>query len=892
MDLRELLCCRIRQDLGKPDQSEMPDIGKHQPPSRPPSIAAGTTPGAVEQWAVWAEEVERLLEQGKSKPAVELAKVAHKRTASPASEALLVKAYAARIRSLAQAGLNQEAKALLESVRQRYSRFKETLAGIEFIRHGGTSLDDFLRPLADPGLPPDQRAEIETVIRRELTDLAPLAQSAALPATDRLRLAATKLEQAFRAVTTGPVSDDALSLTEIPYHSPLAPWKSLVRAIASFYAGDDRACERWLEQVAADSAPARLVPALSVMLAKPSKQPLKPAATRLTTQIVGEASSVRTSLEALDRAFVGEKPKRIVRHIENAVAAVKTSCPDLVERLKQHIAVRAYALDLRVLAAIPDGFRKDAHFWQLLARLTELSERDLTLEACSLWEQFRKHAVAQGLFAEDGPEIAALYLHMAEVLEPWPPEELARERAAFEDRSPDYLNYYSDQPADIRRAGVRQDAEACYFLYPELLYARASAIDPDPEIFRQWLRWARRSEDWHLSDQAAERWRRALPKDSRPLLHLMESAEKRGAFKKALGYLEEAEGLDRLNPEVRRARLRLLTANAVRHLSQHKVHLVELDAAALEALPQAGEVNCPAFLAALRWASEVLQNSRREALRYSAQLGALLESQAAATVTLTNLADIAGFRSAAKGFLGKDISGEKIAEAVARGCALGEELGLKFLIPPECHGKILDELRERRQEMGARQLCLLAEAALRTGRRELAFAASGAGLAKGGATEARFLLLRGQALPEWEFSRRDQCFVAAAELARRQRDMDLAKEAVDSTAPCGPRSISMSIEKVQEILERERKASQFPVLRPDKRGPDFGFGRWNEEIEEEYEDEEDEEEDEDDSSADMNFEELTKLLFELAKRMAGRRDPDRTPRKRRRRSSRGQGRLF
>src|SRR5437870_8807776 len=88
----------------------MPDIRKHQPPSRPHSIAAGTKPGAVQQWAVWAEEVERLLEQGKSKPAVELAKVAHKHTASAASEALLVKAYAARIRALVQAGLNEEAK--------------------------------------------------------------------------------------------------------------------------------------------------------------------------------------------------------------------------------------------------------------------------------------------------------------------------------------------------------------------------------------------------------------------------------------------------------------------------------------------------------------------------------------------------------------------------------------------------------------------------------------------------------------------------------------------------------------------------------------------------------------------------------------------------------------
>src|SRR5206468_12643176 len=79
VDLPVPPCCRIRPDLGKPDQSEMPDIRKHQPPSRPHSIAAGPKPGAVQQWAVWAEEVERLLEQGKSKPAVELAKRSEER---------------------------------------------------------------------------------------------------------------------------------------------------------------------------------------------------------------------------------------------------------------------------------------------------------------------------------------------------------------------------------------------------------------------------------------------------------------------------------------------------------------------------------------------------------------------------------------------------------------------------------------------------------------------------------------------------------------------------------------------------------------------------------------------------------------------------------------------
>src|SRR5438045_9234787 len=95
--------CRIGPVLRHPEPSEMPDIRKHQPPSRPHSIEAGTKPGAVQQWAVWAEEVERLLEQGKSKPAVELAKVAHKHTASEASEDLWVTEYDARIIAQVQA---------------------------------------------------------------------------------------------------------------------------------------------------------------------------------------------------------------------------------------------------------------------------------------------------------------------------------------------------------------------------------------------------------------------------------------------------------------------------------------------------------------------------------------------------------------------------------------------------------------------------------------------------------------------------------------------------------------------------------------------------------------------------------------------------------------------
>src|SRR5260370_29846279 len=62
------------------------------------------------------EEVRNLLSKGKAKPAVELAKDIHKRCGWPESEALLVDAYAARVRSLWETGLKDEAKALLEQI--------------------------------------------------------------------------------------------------------------------------------------------------------------------------------------------------------------------------------------------------------------------------------------------------------------------------------------------------------------------------------------------------------------------------------------------------------------------------------------------------------------------------------------------------------------------------------------------------------------------------------------------------------------------------------------------------------------------------------------------------------------------------------------------------------
>src|SRR5271170_4990133 len=101
--------------------------GQHQQTKTPPASPAmtgGNVPASDEK------QVHALLARGSTKPAVELAKQIHKRFSTPASEALLLDAYVARIRSLLQIGLATEAKALLDLVSERYPSARDKLLDI------------------------------------------------------------------------------------------------------------------------------------------------------------------------------------------------------------------------------------------------------------------------------------------------------------------------------------------------------------------------------------------------------------------------------------------------------------------------------------------------------------------------------------------------------------------------------------------------------------------------------------------------------------------------------------------------------------------------------------------------------------------------------------------
>jgi len=755
----------------------------HRSQENPPSPGAAAQP-ALNGRALGAGaevSVRQLIANGKYKVAVENAKEIHKAQATAASEALLVDAYAARIQSLIDRNLAAEAKALLELVRERYPSARERLNG----RNGS--------------------AAIEAAIAREAGDLAALAGCAALPLEHPLRQAASAFERAFLATTGGPVGEEAVELPEISHRSPLAPWKLLVRAIACFYRREDEACRRYLEAIQPESVPARLVPAMRAMLGgKPAG--LTAAAAALVSSITSDPAALRKALEALEKAFNSHKNGTILEGVRDAVQACRETAPDQIERLKQHISVRCALAGVskeKLSAAMGGAARHDAYFLRLFARgMEEVGDPENVAMACATWDDFRQQAVREGWFTANGPEAATLYLHMAGVLRKLPRELLA----------------------GLQENACRQNKKSLdelYFLYPDKLYERACALDPHFESFSQWTDWAKRGRAGQAG-RVAEAWHKIRPMDIEPILLLMEEKEKRNAFHTALQYLAKAERIDSVHPAVRRARLRLLAASALRHLQQKKLDLAEEKLAGIGTLPQSQQGDRPAYLAALRYMVCAVRGAGDAAAAHRAEVERVLGSQAAAALLIFGVAHAS--KQGALGelppieMLGKTERGA-LPEAVIRVVELARDMQMSHPIPGDWLAETARQFPRGSQSLNAGQLQTLAEAGLTAEHFELAYAVSAAGLERGGPTEASFLLLRAQALAKYGEGRWAVCAAAAAELARRERHMDVVEKAVELIADSPFGDLSLTLEQASTVLQKEKAERAFPTAYHP--GPDY-----------------------------------------------------------------------
>jgi hypothetical protein len=766
--------------------------------------------------------VRQLISRGQHRAALDRAKEIHKATRTPASEVLLVDTYVERIRALMGRGLMVEAKALVALVRQRHPSSRRRLD--ELARPAGAgprSLNELLRPLADPALSTDERAPLERIVRHDVWDLSALAACEALPATHALRTAAAALHRSFVAVTSGPVTDEELELPEVSRRSPLASWKLLVRAIAYFHRGDRESCERALDAIDAESAPARLVTALRSMLDDDTAAPLQPgrsgtaggpglsasspAAAALRAAVTRKPALVR-ELEALDRAFASRSRSGIVKLIRSVVEECRHESPGRLEALKQHISVRCAVANLdaaRVAAAMGGPSRHDAAFNRLLARaFEETHDPEHLVIACSIWDEFQRAAALEGWFADNSPESAAISLHIAGLLE----------------RIPEPALRELQQSA---RRGTALRGRNLSFLSPNELYQRACLLDPHPEAFSRWMAWAARQRGGQAA-RVAKAWHKIRPGDAEPILHLMDDAEARRAFGTAIGLLAKLERIDSLRPDVQRRRFRLLAGAVIDHVRRKKLAHAMEEVARLAALPEPQQGDRPAVVAALRALVHGVRGDADAMASCCADVDGLLRDRAATAMLLSVVATAA--KQPALGRLEgvehlSSAERASLPRALARVGVLAGELRLSLELPRPWLAEAARRFPASRASLGVDELRALAECGEQTGNVDLAYGATAEGLARGGASEAGFLYLRARTLAASP-DRKAVCARAAAELAREQQDMELAERALAvARGPFGSELFPLTLDQAREVL-REEKAATGPLGR-HTREPDY-----------------------------------------------------------------------
>lgn len=834
---------RRKKDRGRSPRSGVIEesTGSRKPsavPLRPSGSSRTPDKGTASSGPVAArmEEVRQAMERQSSKSALEKAKQLHKEVGSSESRALLIDAYVARIEGMLAKDLAAEARTLTDLVLSRFPEAAERLGALQRgLAAQAGDVSALVGPLADPDLPPDRRTEIELAVRRGLVDVRSLADCDALPADHPLRIAAAAVADAFAAVTTGDVDDAVLRLPEVSRRSPLADWKSLIRAIAQLYRGQDEDCRRFLTAIEEDSVPARVVDSVRSILSEVADEDLTPAERTLVQRVVGSRAELRAALRKLDEAFTAEDDRQVFRQIRRAVTLCERICPEMLKRLKQHISVKAAVanyLAQDVIDAFGGTSVHDAYFFRLFARAREANGE--WFGACLTWNQFQEAAVREGLFAADGQENAFLYLHMADLLCHIPPAHLEELREEYIEAREYWGDLGLPDEVSPQEGPVDQrDGADLYFIYPEKLYERAAALRPDAQVYKEWLDYVRAADRPDARpDDIALRWTEAFPRDTRPLLFLAESAEQRNAFDKALRYIAQAEQIGGVDPNVRRARFRLLVSKTMRHLRQNKPHLAAKDFVQIDELPQAAEKDRPAFVASLRWVHALQEGNLDEAERLHSHLRDQLGGPVPAAILLHSTAGACRHDSRQTKDLKKWLAAYKkkdLAGAVVRVWPIGRDVDLEIVMQPKWQNLLKKWFKGSDVGLDQAGLLTVAEAALTAGWMQVAYYCTGHGLQAGGPQQARFLFLRARSLPYGLSGRRQDCFGAALALARRVRDTELVGEIVDAsrrkTGPAGwldpfamdstdLSEFEIDDDCIDPVIETERRLKTYPRNTP------------------------------------------------------------------------------
>jgi tetratricopeptide (TPR) repeat protein len=756
--------------------------------------------------------IESLIASGKARDAVDLAKQWHKETRSAEAEALVIAAYEARIAAMLAQGLHDEATSLAALVGERFPAHRHRIAPL-VSQSTAVASGDLGRLLAElRAAAPPRRKEIEAILTRELRDPRVLADAEALDPDDPLRRAARAVWDLFEAVTVGPLAEGALSALDcVSRHSPLAPWKLLIRALDAYYRRADGAALANLDAIPPHAAPARLVPALRHLLGERAALDQRSRAVgALVRAVSGERIMLRQHVLALARALQAKDPGRAVSAVE-AIMPLFEFGPAATKRIFAATVLWHWSrlnLNPKPLIAALRRDRRDLDWQRETHRLIAL-----TLERAGAWEEalmrwdgYLRAATGTSASSVSGRALSGVLLHMAELF----PADREEVLDTFDVDSEEELG------ALIRAGQLPDWADRGHLL------VRARQADPGARVFRALVaHWEPR--DPRQADAEAEAWRQTHPRDLEPLLHLVRAAERRGAHRRALDLLDEAEAIDRVHPEVRQSRFRLLLGSAERCIREGRFAAALADLDRLDKEPAATSGDIWVYLGALRAVATRGTGDGPAAVRLHEELAARLGNRTVLALVLSSVADSFGLEAPDAP---DPASPAETVQALARAAELFRALDHRLIVAPA----VLAGVERHLAGTSSADLHSLCLGGLAMGWPALSYAASGEGLAHDRPLLHRFLLARGRVLSN-AASRRDRdraglCLRAARELAGRARDMDAVREAssaIDALARAGegapwePRAAvgdtePLTGEDIARLVQAERGRPQGPTF--------------------------------------------------------------------------------
>ena len=256
---------------------------------------------------------------------------------------------------------------------------------------------------------------------------------------------------------------------------------------------------------------------------------------------------------------------------------------------------------------------------------------------------------------------------------------------------------------------------------------------------------------------------------------MIRAAERRGASRKALELLAQAETLNRLHPDVRQSRFRLLLTSAERRVREGKVSLALEDLEQLAQEPRAAEGEVKVYLFALSWAAALKSGNSEGATRLEQGFRSMVTNGVLGDLVIDALAESVKLKFPRQA---TTPSPEEAIDGLVRAYTLFQ--GVDRPLPKPAAG-VLTQIENSLSRASVAQLHVLCQSGLLMGRPTLTYMAAGQGLTQEGPLQHRFLLARGQTLitsqgPQAQ-TRARQCLRAARELASRARDLDVVREA-------------------------------------------------------------------------------------------------------------------